>query len=219
MDDFLGHYVEWRQARLNAMVEHYGRNWFLGKRILELGCGHGYMGINLALLGADVTFSDGRQKHLDEIARHWPCIHPAKLVHANLEHEWPFNGPWDMILHQGLLYHLFNWKHSLLQSAMNCEHLVLESEVLDSDNPQDEQHVMENARALDQALEGNCLKVTSSAIEDFLLQCDMRFDRDQNPVLDIGEHRYSWKPRNSKRSSSKTRRWWWCWKEVNHGIT
>ena len=213
---FLGHYVPWRKARIAVLINRFGREWFPGKRILELGCGYGHIGINLAMLGADVTFSDGRQKHLTEIADVWPVIDPEKLVCANMEDEWPFEGHWDLILHQGLLYHLKRWQFSLYEASLCCDHMVLETEVLDSSLVTAVKPIKENPEAMHSAIDGWSIRVPPSAIERSLSDFGFQHERCTNRRLNTTKHNYSWEVANSGRSFAQTRRWWWCWRG-NHG--
>lgn len=210
---FLGHYVEWRRVRLNAIVRHYGWRWFPGKRILELGCGHGHLGINLAMLGAEVTFSDGRQKHLHEIKLLWPVIPEERFICANLEREWPFKGHWDMILHQGLLYHLEDWEFGLRKAAECCDHMVLESETLDSDDLNARNVVEENKQAMHSAVDGTCVQVPAVRIEAALTEFGFSYQRHLDPAMNTGYHRYTWPVRNTGQSRAHTRRFWWCWRD------
>lgn len=57
---FQNHYEYWRAKRIVAIVEHYGENFFKGKKILELGCGYGDIGKVLISIGAEVIFCEGR---------------------------------------------------------------------------------------------------------------------------------------------------------------
>lgn len=209
---FLGHYVPWREVRLKVLIDYYGREWFKEKRILELGCGYGHIGINFAMLGADVTFSDGRQKHLDEIGAVWPVIPPERLIIANMEDEWPFEGHWDLILHQGLLYHLAKWQFSLYEASLCCDHLVLESEVLDSDDRKATKKVNEDPDKMHSSINGLSIRVPQVAIEESLSAFGFRHKLCEDSRLNSSRHNYTWSIENTGRSFAQTRRWWWCWR-------
>ncbi len=215
---FLGHYVEWRRVRLHAIVEHYGLEWFPGKRILELGCAQGHLGISLAMLGAEVTFSDGRQEHLDEIQALWPLIPEERIICANLEREWPFEGHWDMVLHQGLLYHLEHWGFGLQRASECCDHMVLETETLDSNDPTARKIVEENKEAMHSAVDGTTIKVPAAGIEAKLTAIGFEYEMHLDEAMNTGYHRYVWKVRNTGQSCANTRRFWWCWRD-DHGST
>ncbi len=161
---FMGHYVPWRRSRLRVLVRYFGRDWFRDKRILELGCGYGHMGMCLAYLGADVTFSDARQDHLDNLAEFWPTVPDDRIICANLEREWPFKGHWDLILHQGLLYHLHKWEFGLERAAKCCDNMVLECETLDSNNPSQLKVQMEDSKRMHSAVGGKSHRVPATRI-------------------------------------------------------
>ena len=213
---FLGHYVPWRKARLTVLVDHYGREWFTGKRVLELGCGYGHMGISLAMLGADVTFSDGRRGHLDWIVKNWPLIPSDKLIKADLESEWPFEGHWDLILHQGLLYHLTNWSFGLRMAAQFCDRMTLETETLDTDVLLGHKKISEDPEKMQSALSGKSVRVPAVRIEAALDEVGLRHQMCLDTRLNSGRHKYVWPVENSGKSFAGTRRWWWCWRD-GHG--
>lgn len=210
MGDFMGHYVPWRATRIREIVRHFGQDWFPGKRILELGCGYGHLGMFLSCLGADVTFSDGRQNHLDEIKD----VPRDRIILANIENEWPFEGHWDLILHQGLLYHLMDMSFGLEKAFECCDHMALESETLDSKNV-DATKVQNEPGVVHSALDHQSLRRTPTHIENELLRIGFRFDRCLDPRLNSGEHIYDWTPKCDNISFAGKRRWWWCWRADN----
>jgi len=214
---FMGHYVPWRRTRLKAIVRHFGRGWFRDKRILELGCGYGHMGISLAYLGANVTFSDARQKHLDNLAEFWPTVPDEQLICANLEREWPFKGHWDLILHQGLLYHLTNWQFGLEKAVKCCDHMALECETLDAANPSATKIQLENEERMHSSIDGKSERVPAARIETELAKVGFKFKLCLDERLNTTRHNYTWKPRNNKLSTAMQRRWWWCWTGGNDG--
>ncbi|TXJ11000.1 hypothetical protein [Brachyspira aalborgi] len=69
---FQDHYEYWRAKRIVAIVEHYGENFFKGKKILELGCGYGDIGKVLISIGAEVIFCEGREEHINILKRRFP---------------------------------------------------------------------------------------------------------------------------------------------------
>src|SRR5690242_4140 len=52
-------YHDWRTKRIDKLLELYGADYFVGRNILELGCGHAEIGAFFADLGADVLAVDG----------------------------------------------------------------------------------------------------------------------------------------------------------------
>ena len=212
---FMGHYVPWRHKRLLAIVNRYGSDWFLDRRVLDLGCGHGQLGINLALLGAKVTFCDARKKYLDEIAIQWPAIPAQRLVCADLEKEWPRLGRFDMILHQGLMYHCEDWAFSLRHAAASADHIVLESEICDGSGG-DYACLNEDRDSSDSAFNGIGVRPSADAVEEVLTDAGLQFERLTDKSCNSGPHVYDWPLAGTKKHLPAHRRWWWCWRD-GHG--
>ena len=84
---FSGHYNEWRAKRIASIINYYNPNFFLGKSLLEVGCGLADIGGVFSKLGASVTCSDVRSEYLREVKFRYPEI---KTVKANLEIDYPF---------------------------------------------------------------------------------------------------------------------------------
>jgi SAM-dependent methyltransferase len=82
-----------------------------GKRVLDLGCNAGWWSVRAAEAGADfVAGIDGRQMHVDQAN----LVFEAKGIDASrysfsvgdvLRDKWP-DGPFDVVLCLGLLYHV-----------------------------------------------------------------------------------------------------------------
>lgn len=214
---FGGHYRMWRLRRIRAIVDHYGPAWFAGKKVLELGCGHGDIGIALAQLGAEVTFSDARQEHLDTIAAWYPEIEPGALVPYDAEQAWPFTERYDLVLHLGLLYHVDAWERALLGALSSADHIVLETEVCDSDDPT---FVVKTAEeGYDQAFGGVGSRPSAACIESLLLDEGCRFDRITDDRCNADIHRYDWPVTNSGDWDHGLRRFWFVDHDDLPGVT
>lgn len=205
---FSGHYYEWRIKRMRKVIEVFGAEWFRGKRILELGCGYGDMGMLLVALGADVMFSDYRQEHLDEMERRYPAYGREKLIKADINKEWPFKGEFDLVLHMGLLYHLEDWKYGL-EKAKGCSaNMVLETEVCDSEEVGCEKKKLEYG--FDQAVSGCGIRPSAASIEAELEKQGCSYNRYDESELNSTMHRYDWKVAGTGRHGPGYRRLWIC---------
>ena len=57
-----GNYIEWRRTRIEKVESLFGKDFFKGKKMLELGCAMGHTGRHFEELGATVTFAEGRPR-------------------------------------------------------------------------------------------------------------------------------------------------------------
>src|SRR5271170_7730703 len=170
---FDGKYFEWNQKRIKGIVDFYGYKFFYFKRILDLGCGHGDLGGVLYRLGADITCVDARQEHLKVLAKKFQGI---KTVKADLDGAWPFFGQrFDLILDLGLICHLDNYKKHLQDVCASTTHLVLETAVCDSDDPDLCIKIPEDKGTYDLSVNGMGCRPTAAAIEKVLRECGMSF--------------------------------------------
>lgn len=203
---FETHYSSWQEKRVTAIRWHYGDEFFAGKTLLELGCGYGDIGAAFARLGARVTCSDAREEHLAVVRERWPEI---TTVRADLDHEWPFR-TFDVILHLGVLYHLEPTHQSLRRSCASCTHLVLETEVCDSSDP--EAVLPADESGYDQAFNGTGCRPTAQRIERLLTGESMAFERITDGRCNSGFHVYDWPAQNTGVVTEGQRRIWFAWK-------
>ncbi len=203
--EFSGHYNYWRDKRVTAIISHFSPLWFKGKKILELGCGFGDIGAVFAALGAEVTCSEARQEHVDELKKRYSHM---KAIKANMENEWPFEEQYDLILHLGLLYHLDNVHFSLEKSLAHSKYLVLETEVCDSDDPAKILKVNEDAGGYDQSFVGRGSRPSAEYIEAILQEHNASFKRVDDARANAIFHTYDWPVKNSNDWCHGLRRFW-----------
>ena len=188
MKKFSGHYIGWRESRINKIIKLFGKEYFKNKTLLELGCGFGHIGLFFQSLGAKVLFSDGRKKNLDVI-RH---SNKADTICIDQDEPWKLKRKFDVILHMGVLYHLENWQQDL-ECALNHSNLiVLESEVANRSDPNFSLTRLE-PKSYDQALNGLACRVSASNIEKELTNLGASFERYDDKDLNSGLHTYDWK--------------------------
>jgi trans-aconitate methyltransferase len=201
---FQGHYIEWRAKRLAAIIDYYKPGFFLGKTVLEVGCGHGDIGGTLARLGATVTCSDARAEHLAVAKVRFPDI---KTVIADLDREWP-SGVYDLTIHMGVLYHIRDYRSALRRACENCHKMVLETEVADSDDPSYELSTAEYG--FDQAMNGVGVRPSATGIESVLKDCGLTYTRISDSRCNSGYHEYDWSVTNSGQWRHGLRRFWFA---------
>jgi hypothetical protein len=123
---FGGIFNEWRVKRVNKLVTLLGVDWFKDKKVLELGCAFGNVGLYLESLGSEVTFSDGRQECLDIVKLK---DKNAKTILLDQDTDWSLKEKFDLIIHFGISYHLDNWQQDLLNTINHAQYIAYETAV------------------------------------------------------------------------------------------
>lgn len=203
---FRGHYTLWQEKRVTAIIEYYHPLWFKGKKILELGCGYGDIGAVFTALGADVTCSDAREEHLEVLKTKYPHI---KTIKANIECEWPFEERYDLILHLGVLYHLNDINYSLERSINSADHVILETEVCDSDDHNTVIKIVEDKASYDQSFTGHGSRPSARYIEQFVEKYGASFERISGNECNSLFHQYNWEVQGSAEWRHGLRRFWY----------
>jgi len=208
--DFEGHYAVWRTKRILTILDEYGHRFFEGKTLLELGAGYGDIGGCFAALGAKVTCLEGRARNVAAIQRRFPGV--AASQH-DLNLGLPGTERYDVILHLGVLYHLSGPEQSLRDSCRRCDHLILETEVSDSDDPNFVCRVKEASYIYDQALDGAGCRPSPAHVERILTDEGFKFTRLDDDRCNWELHVYDWPITNSKTYRSGLRRMWFARRE------
>lgn len=203
---FQNHYIDWRDKRIQCIVDYYGKDFFKNKKLLELGCGYGEIGAYLAKLGADVTCLDAREEHLKMLRIMYPFL---ETVQADLDNEWPFKDKFDVILYLGTLYHLKHFEKPLIRACKSAKHLVLESEVCDSDDPN--MIIFTKERGYDQAFNESGNRPSQAYIEKVLRRCGMKYKLLKTSKYDTEDHKYNWKIQNTNKWENGLRRLWFAY--------
>lgn len=205
---FKGHYIGWRKKRTQAILDHYGASFFAGKHLLELGCGYADIGATFHELGAIVTCVEARPEHIAVAKTRYPFL---TVIRHDLDGAWNL-GSFDVIIHFGLLYHLFDIEAHLKAVCSNCQHLVLESIVCDSSQPV---CTHEPESGYDQAFNGIGSRPSASYIERLLSRERMLYQCVIGPACNHDFHQYDWQYQDTGITVFGQRRIWFC----RHKIT
>ena len=205
---FAGHYDAWRTSRFNGIKKYIPTDFFKGKTLLELGGGHGHNGDFFHQLGASVTTSDARQEHLTVVSERYPHLRTL-LIDGDKN---KIDSKYDIILHWGLLYHLKEIEEHLENVAANCDILLLETEVVDSDN--DTLAITTEEYGYDQAFNSVGIRPSEKYVEKILTKNGFQFKLIKDPILNAEFHIYDWEIKNTNSSRHGLRRYWICWKNV-----
>jgi len=190
---FDGIYLEWSHKKIKAIIDHFGYPFFHGKKVLDLGCGHGDIGAAFYRLGSQLTCADARNEHLKITAKKYPGI---KTVHVDLDKEWPFNN-FDVILDLGLICHLKNFENHLRNVCNSANYIVVETALCDSDDPNLCPVLSENKAIYDWSFNGFSSRPTGAMIERIFTECGLDFTRLNSSNLNLGKYLYDWKVANT----------------------
>lgn len=204
-DSFEGHYADWRKKRMAVLVAHYGQEWFAGKRVLELGCGHGHVGRELLALGAEVVFSEARTEHCETLRG--LGLSPVQF---DIEKDpWPFTGRFDLVVHWGVLYHVApeNFRKAL-ECCSYTDRLCLESHVCASKDPT--AVLPTNEEGFDQAINGVGCRPSAAAVEAVLGEHFNQVERIDSAALNSSTHVYAWEEDSFAPEFGGLRRFWFA---------
>jgi SAM-dependent methyltransferase len=206
---FSGHYNGWRISRMNGIKKYISPDYFKLKTLLELGCGYADIGNMFHDLGSIVTSSDIRKEHLDVVSRRYPHI-KTLLIDGDKDN---IDEKYDIILHWGLLYHLSEIDIHLEKVSQKCDVLLLETEVVDSNDK--DFYISTNEEGFDQAFNNKGIRPSPEYIENVLTRNGFQFKLIKDPILNADCHCYNWDVSNTKTCRNGLRRFWICWKNIN----
>lgn len=193
---------------MNGVKKYISPDYFKSKTLLEIGCGHADIGHMFYELGANVTSSDVRGEHLENVKQKYPHIKTLQIDGDNDS----IKDKYDIIVHWGLLYHLREIEAHLENVSQNCDVLLLETEVSDSDDK--DFFISTNEDGYDQAFNAKGIRPSESYVEHVLEKNGFQFKLVKDPILNSGFHCYDWNISNSKTWRSGLRRFWICWKNI-----
>jgi hypothetical protein len=206
--NFATHYDAWRTSRINTIKKYIGETYFQNKTLLELGCGYADIGNKFSELGAIVSSTDSREEHLEVVKKRYPHLNIFRLDGDKDTIEQKY----DIILHWGLLYHLNEIENHLARLSDKCDILLLETEVLDSDD--ENEFLTTKEKGYDQAFNNFGIRPSAKYVEKVLAQNDFQYVCIIDPIINANNHTYDWVVKNTKTWRHGLRRFWICWKNV-----
>lgn len=206
---FHSHYIEWRTRRISKVLEFLGID-LSGKRILELGGGHGDIGAFFAALGAEVVSAEGRpfNSHLANLKhRH---VQNFKSIVRDIEQDFSDLGKFDIILSFGSLEVIDNIDNYLKCCCQMSNLVIFETYVLDSEDPFatvtggdfDSKTV-----SMDHTLSGRITVPSPFYIERVFREHGFTIERYFHSDINSGPHCYDWEAGDPREDITKRRFW------------
>jgi len=197
------YHADWQQNRINFILSKYPKEFFKGKRILELGAYNGYIGAYFNALGAEVHCLEGRTENVVNIMNDYPNI-TAEV--ANLDTpEWKW-GHYDIIINFGLYYHLEKFhKEHLINCIDNCDLMFFETVIYDS---KESEIYFRAEHGDDQSLTTIGGTPSTSYVETILNESKVKYKKYTDPFLNNYQHKYDWPDSGSKVFNQFHRRFW-----------
>ena len=209
------YHSDWQNNRINFILSKYPKEFFKGKRILELGAFNGYIGAYFSTLGAQVHCVEGRPENVENIKRDYPNV---TVEVANLDtSNWKW-GYYDIIINFGLYYHLeHSHKEHLINCINNCDLMFFESVIYDSFEPE---IYFRKEQGFDQSLTPIGGTPSTSFVENIFNELGCNYqkysDSSLNGLASLNGndfqrryvHHYDWVDTNSKIFDEFSRRFW-----------
>jgi SAM-dependent methyltransferase len=204
---FTGDYELWRVNRIRKVLHTLGADWeWKGKRVLELGCGFGDIGAFFADAGANVVSVEGRIENLSIAKLRFRNLPNLQFVQRDLEKSFVDLGRFDVIIHFGLLYHIENIDENVRMCAAMSDQVFLETEVLDSQDPNKVTVLQEDANNYDNGLAGRVSMISPFYIKRLFEEAGMTVEISSDKALNAGPHVYDWQHKNDGSWSKHRRR-------------
>ena len=197
------YHADWQINRINFILSKYPKEFFKGKRILEVGAYNGYIGAYFNALGAEVHCLEGRIENVINIKNDYPNI-TAEV--ANLDSsDWNW-GHWDIIINFGLYYHLEKFHKEHLQNCIsNCDLMFFETVIYDSSEPD---IYFRNEVGDDQSLTSIGGTPSTSYVENIIKESNAHYKKYTDPFLNNYQHKYDWPDTGFKVFNQFHRRFW-----------
>ena len=189
------YHPDWQVNRINFILSKYPKEFFEGKRILELGACNGYISAYFKSIGADVFVVEGRQENVEKIKEYYPELNVEQY---NLDtNEWKW-GKWDIIINFGLYYHLEN-------CINNCDLMFFETVVYDS---VESGLYFRYEEGYDQSLSNNGGTPSTLYVENIFNENNKNYEKFKDTSLNVYQHFYDWEDTGNNIFHQNQRRFW-----------
>jgi len=197
------YHSDWQVNRINFILSKYPKEFFEGKRILELGACNGYISAYFKSIGADVFVVEGRQENVEKIKEYYPELNVEQY---NLDtNEWKW-GKWDIIINFGLYYHLEKFHKEHLENCINnCDLMFFETVVYDS---VESGLYFRYEEGYDQSLSNNGGTPSTLYVENIFNENNKNYEKFKDTSLNAYRHFYDWEDTGNNIFHQNQRRFW-----------
>ncbi len=197
------YHADWQINRINFILSKYPKDFFKGKRILEVGAYNGYIGAYFNSLGAEVHCLEGRLENVINIKNDYPQITAEVADLDTAEWKW---GQWDIIINFGLYYHLEKFHKEHLINCINNSNLTFfETLIYDSSQPE---IYFRSEIGDDQSLTSIGGTPSTSYVENILKESNVQYKKYTDSFLNNYQHKYDWPDTGFKVFNQFHRRFW-----------
>ena len=199
-----------------AVLKYLEPAFFQNKTVISIGEGGGDYARWLTDLSANVLATDGRADNVSDLSGQ---VFPSEVFDANTS---TLTKTYDLCWHIDTLYHLTKFDDHLANVCNNVNFLILQCDVIDSDDATECTTVSELSDRRDQSLAGVGTRPSPAYVEAILSANGMHFKRLSDPDFNLsGEwvKRYDWTCQNTKKSGHNAEdpndniaSFWICWK-------
>ena len=203
-------YKEWRMKRINKMLDIFGVDYFVGKKILVLGDGLGHIGAFFADIGAEVLSVEGKRQNVNIAKLKYRGLENFNIIDFDLRNDFTHLGRFDLIINFGLIEVM---DKEGIQNLLKCcvkmsNKILVDTIVLDSLDLR-EGFEIERGKETDGSLDNVTILISPSFIERFFEENDFKikrfFDSDLNSV---GIRYYDWNHGTKIKKKDSLRRFW-----------
>lgn len=192
-------YRDWRKIRLRKLLSFLRSEGFSlkDKRVVEFASAHGQIARHLSMQAKSVIACEGNPLNFSILNDRLSKRGNIKALLLDNDTDWSFQftgSRFDLSIHWGLLYHLYNWEQDLRFTCQSSKLVCLESEVFESNSNHISAERFETG--LDQSLNGRARVPEEKVIERIFHEENMTFHRfddcDLNVELKWGLMKYDW---------------------------
>jgi hypothetical protein len=218
------HYQEVHKSVKATVLKYIEPSFFANKSVISIGEGGGDYARWLQDLSANVLATDGHPQNVSDLSGQ---VFPVELFDANTA---KLSKGYDLCWHVYVLNMLSKFDDHLADVCKNCNFLILQAEVMDSDDAAECAQTGRLSDRRDQSLEGTGTGTIPSPayVEAILTANGMHFkrinDADLNTTYDVDGvpttiYRYDWTCTNTKNychwndPAYNIASFWICWKD------